>query len=108
MKRVQRRVHRAGDGQHQDDQCRHARELLRALGVADDADALTASKYGAERAPEDWDVGQEHEAEQTFLRRGLPNDILKKLSLVGKDLGDYSLETVKMFYDDARAAGFHI
>jgi transaldolase len=29
------------------------------------------------------------------------NDILKKLSLIGKDLRDYSLETVKMFYDDA-------
>lgn len=36
------------------------------------------------------------------------NDILKKLSLVGKDLRDYSLETVKMFHDDASAAGFHI
>jgi transaldolase len=36
------------------------------------------------------------------------NDILKKLSLVGKDLGDYSLDTVKMFYDDATAAGFRI
>ncbi len=36
------------------------------------------------------------------------NDILKKLSLVGKDLGDYSLDTVKMFYDDAAAAGFRI
>jgi len=36
------------------------------------------------------------------------NDILKKLSLVGKDLGDYSLETVKMFRDDAVAAGFRI
>jgi transaldolase len=34
------------------------------------------------------------------------NDILKKLSLVGKDLGDYSLDTVKMFYDDGRKAGF--
>jgi transaldolase len=34
------------------------------------------------------------------------NDILQKLSLVGKDLGDYSLETVKMFYNDGRAAGF--
>ena len=33
-------------------------------------------------------------------------DILKKLSLVGRDLGDYSLDTVKMFYDDGRAAGF--
>lgn len=34
------------------------------------------------------------------------NDILKKLSLVGKSLDDYSLETVKMFYDDAQKAGF--
>ena len=36
------------------------------------------------------------------------NDILKKLSLVGKDMDDYSLETVKMFYNDGRAAGFAI
>jgi len=34
------------------------------------------------------------------------NDILKKLALVGKDLGDYSLDTVKMFYEDGRKAGF--
>jgi len=34
------------------------------------------------------------------------NDILKKLSLIGKDLADYSLDTVKMFYDDGRKAGF--
>jgi transaldolase len=33
-------------------------------------------------------------------------DILKKLSLVGKDLDEYSLETVKMFRDDAVQAGF--
>ena len=36
------------------------------------------------------------------------HDILKKLSLVGKSLEDYSLETVKMFYDDAHAAGFSL
>jgi len=36
------------------------------------------------------------------------NDILRKLSLVGKDLSEYSLETVKMFYDDGKAAGFTI
>ena len=36
------------------------------------------------------------------------NDILKKLSLVGKDLEDYSLETVKMFHDDAQAASFKL
>ena len=33
------------------------------------------------------------------------NDLLKKLPLLGKDLAEYSLETVKMFYDDACAAG---
>ncbi|HEY4641406.1 MAG TPA: transaldolase [Thermoanaerobaculia bacterium] len=34
------------------------------------------------------------------------NDILKKLPLIGKDLADYSLDTVRMFYDDGRKAGF--
>jgi transaldolase len=34
------------------------------------------------------------------------NDILKKLTLVDKDLLAYSLDTVKMFHDDAKAAGF--
>ena len=34
------------------------------------------------------------------------NDVLKKLEIVGKDLGQYSLETVKMFHDDAKHAGF--
>ena len=36
------------------------------------------------------------------------NDILKKLSLVGKDLDRYSLETVEMFFKDAKAAGYAI
>lgn len=36
------------------------------------------------------------------------NDILKKLSLVGKDLDQYSLETVEMFHKDAKAAGYSI
>jgi transaldolase len=36
------------------------------------------------------------------------NDILKKLSLVGYDLDEYSLDTVKMFYNDALAAGFKL
>jgi transaldolase len=36
------------------------------------------------------------------------NDLIKKLSLQGKDLTEFSLETVKMFYDDARAAGFSL
>jgi transaldolase len=35
-------------------------------------------------------------------------DILVKLKLVGKDLTEYSLDTVKMFYTDAASAGFSI
>ncbi len=34
------------------------------------------------------------------------HDILAKLSLVGKDLDEYSLDTVKMFHRDAASAGF--
>ena len=36
------------------------------------------------------------------------HDMLAKLSLFGKDLDDYSLETVKMFDNDARAAGYKL
>ena len=35
-------------------------------------------------------------------------DILKKLPLVGKDLTEYSLETVKMFHDDAKKSGYEL
>ncbi len=35
-------------------------------------------------------------------------DILSKLPLLGKNLRDYSLETVRMFRDDAMAAGYSI
>jgi transaldolase len=34
------------------------------------------------------------------------HDLLKKLSLLGRDLTGYSLDTVKMFVGDARAANF--
>jgi transaldolase len=36
------------------------------------------------------------------------NDIIKKLSLVGKNMNEYSLETVQMFYDDGKAAGYKL
>jgi transaldolase len=36
------------------------------------------------------------------------HDVLKKLHLVGKDLSEYSLETVKMFFNDAQKAGFRL
>jgi transaldolase len=35
-------------------------------------------------------------------------DILSKLALVGYDLTEYSLDTVKMFHDDALSAGFSL
>lgn len=35
-------------------------------------------------------------------------DVLKKLTLVGKDLDQYSIETVQMFHRDATAAGFQL
>jgi transaldolase len=36
------------------------------------------------------------------------HDLLKKLPLLGKNLHEYSLDTVKMFYEDAQAAGFEL
>ncbi len=36
------------------------------------------------------------------------NDLLKKLNMVGMELGDLSLETVKMFFNDAKSAGYKI
>lgn len=36
------------------------------------------------------------------------NDVLAKLALVGRDLDDYSMDTVKMFHRDAQAAGYTI
>lgn len=35
-------------------------------------------------------------------------DILNKIHLIGKNLTAYSLETVKMFFDDATAAGYSL
>ncbi len=36
------------------------------------------------------------------------SDVLAKLGLVGKDLDDFSLDTVKMFHDDAQKADFRL
>ena len=36
------------------------------------------------------------------------NEIIKKLNLKGKNLSDYSQETVKMFFNDAKAAGYNL
>lgn len=36
------------------------------------------------------------------------NSILSKLNMIGKDLVEFSRETVQMFYEDAKASGFNI
>jgi len=36
------------------------------------------------------------------------HDLLKKITLIGKDLDEYSLDTVKMFRNDAVKAGFRL
>ena len=36
------------------------------------------------------------------------HDVLQKLALVGKDLDEYSLDTVKMFHADATKSGFKV
>ena len=36
------------------------------------------------------------------------NDLLAKLASCGKDLSEFSLETVKMFHDDAEKAGYRL
>ena len=47
--------------------------------LADEADALAASKFGTEPSPSSWEIGQEQEAQQTFLRPGLGTDVLVRL-----------------------------
>jgi DNA-nicking Smr family endonuclease len=47
--------------------------------IADEENALLASKFGAAPAPHAWDIGQEHEGEQTFVRPGIGSDVLAKL-----------------------------
>lgn len=83
--------------------------------IADEQDALLASKFGAEPALHGWEIGQEHEHEQTFVRRGLGSDVLSKLrrghwSLQGElDLhgmtSNEAHDTLAGFLLDARARG---
>jgi len=83
--------------------------------IADEEDALLASKYGAEPALHAWEVGQEQEHGQTFLRAGLGSDVLSKLrrghwALQGElDLhgmnSDEARDALADFLLDARARG---
>jgi DNA-nicking Smr family endonuclease len=47
--------------------------------IADEAEALLASKYGDVPSPHRWDIGQEQEGEQSFVRAGLGSDLVAKL-----------------------------
>jgi DNA-nicking Smr family endonuclease len=47
--------------------------------LADEANALAASRHGLDAAPGAWDVGLELDAEQTFRRAGLGADVVSKL-----------------------------
>jgi len=38
----------------------------------------------------------------------VPPDLVAKVPLIGKDLHEYSLQTVKTFHEDARAAGYKL
>jgi DNA-nicking Smr family endonuclease len=89
---------------------------LPAKRLADEADALAMSKHGVEPSPAGWDVGQELEDEQTFLRKGLASDVLARLrrghwSVQGElDLHrlnrDEARDALADFFNDARNYGW--
>jgi len=47
--------------------------------LADERDVLTAAKYGEQATPHAWEIGQEFEHEQTFVRAGIGSNVLSKL-----------------------------
>ena len=91
-------------------------ESVPAQRLADEAEALAASKHGVEPSPARWEVGQEIEAEQTFLRKGLGGDVLVRLrrghwSVQGElDLHrlnrDEARDALADFLNDARNYGW--
>lgn len=47
--------------------------------LADERDVMQASKYGNEPTPQTWDIGQEFEHQQSFVREGIGADVAGKL-----------------------------
>lgn len=47
--------------------------------LADERDVLQASKYGNDPAPQSWDIGQEFEHQQSYVREGIGTDVAGKL-----------------------------
>jgi DNA-nicking Smr family endonuclease len=82
---------------------RHPPSTAASKRLADEADALEASKYGVEPSPLAWEAGQEHEAEQTFLRKGLAGDVLVRLRR-GQWSVQAELDLHRLNRDEARDA----
>jgi len=74
------------------------RNALDVMADAPDAELIWASPR------EVLNIIQAHEIGCHIIT--VTHDLLGKLHLLGKDLGQYSLETVRMFHDDAAAAGY--
>lgn len=84
--------------------------------IADEAAALKASKFGDEPSPTAWEIGQEQEAQQTFLRNGLGTDVLARLHrghwVVQSEIDLHGMTTTEAhdalgdFLDEARAHGW--
>ena len=84
--------------------------------LQDERNELHAAQYGHEPAPHAWDIGQEIEAEQTFLRTGLGTDVLSGLRrgrwVVQAELDLHRLtthqahEALGAFLSEARVSGF--
>ena len=83
--------------------------------LADEFAVLEASKYGDDPAPQTWDIGQEYEHEQTFVRKGIGPDVVGKLRRghwsVQAEVDLHGLtsaeahDTLADFVGDARAHG---
>ena len=71
--------------------------------LADEAEALAASRNGVEPSPLSWEAGQEHEAHQTFLRKGLGLDVLARLRR-GQWSVQGELDLHRLTRDEARDA----
>jgi DNA-nicking Smr family endonuclease len=76
----------------------HALQRMR-----DEADALIESKFGDEPSPSSWEIGQELESQQTFLRPGLGIDVLSKLRR-GRWVVQGELDLHRLTVDEARDA----
>jgi DNA-nicking Smr family endonuclease len=69
----------------------------------DEANALLESKHGETPSPSSWEVGQELEAQQTFLRTGLGTDVVAKLRR-GRWVVQGEIDLHRQTVDEAREA----